>query len=79
MPATQAAAVATAQLPADETIVAAPFCDQPLQVEHCPALPRGAVRGELVVVLVPRAESVERDHCGGGGQPLRFVNLDHNG
>ena len=60
MPASQAAAVATARLPADEAIVAAPFGDQSLEIEHGPPFAYGAIRGELVIVLVQGAECVER-------------------
>ncbi len=72
LPAAQSAAVATARLPADEAIVATPFGDQSLEVEHGPALAGGAVRGELVIVLVQGAKSVERDH---GCLSRKSVNL----
>ena len=50
------------RLATDRAMVAASFGDQPLQVEHGPTLAGGAVRGELVIVLVQGAECVERDH-----------------
>jgi len=56
------AAVTTARLPTDENILTAPFGDQPCSVEHGPAFAGGAVRGELVIVLVRGAESVESNH-----------------
>ena len=52
MPAAQIAAGAAALRTADEAIVAASCGDQPLEVEHGPALARGAVRREFVLVLV---------------------------
>lgn len=55
-------AVATPRLAADKAEAPAALGDQRWQVEHRPPLARCAVRGELVVVFVKRAERVERDH-----------------
>ena len=56
------AAFAASGLATDRAIVAAPFDDQPLEIQHGPSAALGAVRRELVIVLVKLAERVERDH-----------------
>jgi len=57
------AAVTTPRPAPNETIIAAPFGNQPLEVEHRPPFARRAIAGELVIVLVRSAEGVERNHA----------------
>ena len=61
------AAVAATRPTSDEAIVAAPFGDQPCEVEHGPSAALGAIRRKLVIVLVKHAEGVKRDHCPSAG------------
>ena len=56
LPLPLSAALAASWLAADRAVVAAPFGDQPLEVEHGPSAALGAVRRELVIVLVQGAE-----------------------
>ena len=78
------AAVVAPQLTADDTILAAPFGDQALQVQYVPAVTRWAECRELVIVLVQGAESVEDDqsmsgncetNLGGSGRPALIRSI----
>ena len=53
---------ATLRLAADEDVIAATFRDQPLEVEHRPALARTTVRGQRLMVLTQSTEGVQLDH-----------------
>ena len=70
-----AAAVATPGLAANKPVLAAPVGDQPLEVEHLPAVARRAIARQLVLVLMQRAERVERDHPPISGETQQKVML----
>jgi len=62
--AAQGVAVATARPPTDESELATTVGDQPLQLEHRPALAGRAIRREFVPVLMKGVERVDRAYGG---------------